>query len=71
MLACKPFEFLLLLTLTSCCFCSSQKAFGLTFESGTWLLCFDSEFELGKFEEALATAWKDLFRVSYLVKIDV
>ena len=30
-----------------------------------WLLCFTSEYELGKFESALAVRWKELFQVNY------
>lgn len=30
---------------------------------GVWLLCFSSEYELGKFESALAAKWKDHFQV--------
>jgi hypothetical protein len=30
---------------------------------GVWLLCFSSEFELGKFETALAELWKDEFQI--------
>ena len=30
---------------------------------GVWLLCFSSEYELGKFEAALANLWKEQFQV--------
>ena len=30
---------------------------------GVWLLCFISEYELGKFESALAELWKEEFQI--------
>ena len=30
---------------------------------GVWLLCFNSEYELAKFETALASLWREEFQV--------
>lgn len=30
---------------------------------GEWLVCFNSELELGKFETALASTWRDEFQI--------
>lgn len=31
---------------------------------GVWLVCFNSEFELGRFELALGSKYRDIFQVS-------
>ena len=36
-----------------------------SYDQGVWLVCFSSEYELGKFESALATTWKEQFQVSW------
>ena len=35
-----------------------------SYDQGLWLVCFSSEYELGKFESALAAMWKEQFQVS-------
>ena len=32
---------------------------------GVWLVCFNSEYELGKFERALSSTWTELFQVRH------
>ena len=34
---------------------------------GVWLVCFNSEYELGKFERALSSTWTELFQVRHTV----
>lgn len=31
---------------------------------GVWLVCFNSEYELGKFEKTLGTKWRESFQIN-------
>lgn len=40
------------------------KAYDHDNQEGLWLICFETEYELGKFEAALGTMWREEFQIS-------
>lgn len=34
-----------------------------SFDQGMWLICFDTEYELGKFETSLGSMWEEAFQI--------
>ena len=35
-----------------------------SYDQGLWLICFETEYELGKFESALRSMWEEEFQIS-------
>lgn len=35
----------------------------ISFDQGMWLICFDTEYELGKFETSLGSMWEEAFQI--------
>ena len=50
--------------MAACCWGISLQAYDHGSSQGVWLICFNSEFELSKFESALSRTWEEEFQIS-------